>query len=430
MPERIMTEEEQAKLVKELKTLLEAKVAEAKTAIMADLEGKYGEPDAEYRKELEKTLGEMEDQIKELLKPGKGDPGGAHDEFGDPWCGYKTGGEFIDAVIKDAKRVGDKDPRLEGILKYERAKAALDGIEIDTSEYGGYLAPEAFRAQIWERAIDVSELINRIMIVPIGSQSLKIPAFGGYDQSGGTTFGGITFYKEGENETMAAVRPKFELMEWSMGLHAALFPISDPMMRFSAITIEPLVRQMMGRALGWYIDSKLIGGNGAAEPRGFINSAAIIEQAAETNQTAATIEYENLIKMSSRLYRLSDGMWGFNPECRPQLKSMGYVVGTGGSIVTMEQAFDNLPSMMSDHFSALGTAGDIMAFMPGEMLMVVPAGQASEGRIDSSLHFQFDTGQNVLRLMHYMDAKVGWRTYHTPVNGTATRGPVITLAAR
>jgi HK97 family phage major capsid protein len=187
---------------------------------------------------------------------------------------------------------------------------------------------------------------------------------------------------------------------------------------------------MMGRALGWYIDMKLIRGDGAGEPRGLINSACIVEQAAETNQTAATIEYENLIKMSSRLYSLSEGMWGFNPECRPQLKSMGYAVGTGGSIVSMAEAFDGLPYMMSDHFSALGTAGDIMAFQPGEMLMTVPPGQASSARIDSSLHFQFDTGQNVLRLMHYMDAKVGWRTYHTPVNGSATRGPVISLAAR
>ena len=78
---------------------------------------------------------------------------------------------------------------------------------------------------------------------------------GGYDQSGGTTYGGITFYKEGENDTMAAVRPKFETMSWNMGLHAALVGISDPMMKFSMITIEPLLRQILGSALGWYIDS-------------------------------------------------------------------------------------------------------------------------------------------------------------------------------
>jgi HK97 family phage major capsid protein len=221
--------EEQQELVSNIKALMEKSIAEAKAAIMADLEGKFGTPDEEYREGVEKTLGELEDQIKELMKPRSDDPSGALGENGDPWCGFKHGAEFLDVVIKDAKRIGEKDARLEGILKYENEKAALDGIEIDTSEFGGYLAPEAFRAQIWERAVEVSELINRIMIVPIGSQSLKIPAFGGYDQSGSTTFGGITFYKEGENQTMAAVRPEFELMEWSMGLHAALFPISDPM---------------------------------------------------------------------------------------------------------------------------------------------------------------------------------------------------------
>ncbi len=413
-----------------IKTQFLNEIATMKTAIMADIEGRFGKPDEEYRKTVEKQIGELEDQVKELMKPKSNDAAGAFGENGDPWCGYKGGAEFLDSVIKDALRVGDKDIRLAGIMAYETEKAALDGVEIDTSEYGGYLAPEAFRTQVWERAVEVSDLISRIMILPIGAQSLKIPAFGGYDQSGGTTFGGITFYKEGENETMQAVRPKFELMEWSMGLHAALLPISDPMMKFSAITIEPMVRQMLGRALGWYIDSKLIGGTGAAEPRGFINSACIITQDAEPGQAADTIERENLSKMYSRVFMKNDMIWGFNPECGPELDSLAFVVGAGGSIVTMEQAFKGKPFIESDHFSAIGDAGDIMALMPGEMLMTVPTGQASEAQIDSSLHFQFDTGQNVLRIMHYMDAKVGWRTFHTPVNGTATRGPVVKLEAR
>ena len=425
-----LTIDEMETIKTSLMTFVEAKIEEAKTAFMSDLEGKYGEPDEEYRKAVDDSIGEMQDQLKELMKPKDGKAAGAYGENGDPWCGFETGASFIDSVIKDAMRVGEKDPRLLGILEYEKEKAALDGIEIDTSEYGGYLAPEAFRTQVWERAVEVSDLINRIMILPIGSQSLKIPAFGGFDQSGGTTFGGITFYKEGENQTMQAVRPAFELMEWSMGLHAALLPISDPMMKFSAITIEPMVRQMLGRALGWYIDSKLIGGNGAAEPRGFINSACIVTQTAETGQAAATIDRENLSKMYSRVFMKNDMIWGFNPECGPELDSLAFVVGAGGSIVTMEQGLKNKPFIESDHFSAVGTEGDIMALMPSEMLMVVPSGQASEARIDSSLHFQFDTGQNVLRIMHYMDAKVGWRTFHTPVNGTATRGPVVSLATR
>lgn len=419
--------------VLDIKTACLAKMSEMlpemKKAIMADLKGEYGDPDPEYQKKLEESLGEMQDQIKELMKPGPNTPPGALGPNGDPWCGYKSGGEFLESVIKDALRSGEKDSRLEGIREYEKTKAALDGVEIDTSEYGGYLAPEAFRTQVWERAIEVSELINRIMVVPIGAQTLKIPTFGGYDQSSGTTFGGITFYKEGENQTMQAVRPEFELMSWSMGLHAALMAISDPMMKFSAVTIEPLVRQMLGRALGWYIDSKLIGGTGAAEPTGIINSACKIAQAAETGQAADTIERENLSKMYSRVYNKTEMMWGFNPECGPQLDSLAFVVGTAGSVVTMEQAFKNKPFMESDHFAAIGDAGDICAFMPGEILMTVPAGQQT-ARIDSSLHFQFDTGQNVLRIMHYMDAKVGWRTFHTPVNGSATRGPVVTLAAR
>jgi HK97 family phage major capsid protein len=252
----------------------------------------------------------------------------------------------------------------------------------------------------------------------------------GYDQSGGTTFGGITFTKEGENQTIPDVRPEFEMMSWSMGLHAAMVPISDPMMRFSAVSIEPLIRAMLGQSLGWYIDSKLVGGDGAGEPRGLINSACIIEQAAETAQAVDTIERENLSKMYSRLWMKNNAMWGFNPECGPQLDSLAFVVGTGGSVVTMEQAFKGKPWMESDHFSAIGDAGDIMVFDPSQMVMTVPPGQAGAPVIDSSLHFRFDVAQNTLRLMHYMDAKVAWRTYNTPVNGTATRGPVISLAAR
>jgi HK97 family phage major capsid protein len=417
----------------QIKTFIEGKIVEIKTALEDDVSGKFGERDKQYEEMLEEKMGELQDQIKILMEAHDNNPPGAFGEDGDPWVGFKNGDEFIRSVILDGQNK-THDPRLDEIIKYEneklKEKAAGDGVEVSTSEFGGYLAPEAFRTQIWEKAIEVSDLINRIMIIPIGAQGLRIPALGGYDQSGGTVFGGIQFKKENENDTMADTRPKFEMIEFHMDLHAALVPISDSMMRFSAVSIEPICRQLLGTALGWYIDSKLVGGTGAGEPRGIINSACKIPQDAETNQTAATITRENLIKMYSRVYNKSNMMWGFNPECGPQLDSLAFIVGAGGAPVTMEQAFKNKPYMESDHFSALGTAGDIAAFQPDQIVMVVPPGQASAARIDSSLHFRYDVGQNTLRCMHYMDAHVAWRTFHTPVNGSATRGPVVTLATR
>ena len=91
-----MTEEE----LKQLKEFLAGKMAEqietAKAAWMADLEGKFGTPDEEYRAEVEKAIGELDVQLKELMKPGKNEPAGAVGEDGDPWCGFKSGAEFLD----------------------------------------------------------------------------------------------------------------------------------------------------------------------------------------------------------------------------------------------------------------------------------------------------------------------------------------------
>jgi HK97 family phage major capsid protein len=242
--------------IAELKGHIEATVEKMMEAYIADQDGKFGEPDLEYRENLDEQIGEMQDQLKELMKPGPTDPPGAIDEKGDPWCGYDPllgGGDFMKDI--HAAAFGTPSDRLLKIISIQEeknvkaGKAAGDGLEVDTAEYGGFLAPEAFRMAIWTPALEQSNLMSRVVVLPVaGNQSVRLPVVADTDHSSGTVYGGIVFYDEGENDTLTESRPKFEMVEWNMGMQAAFVHASDAMMRFTPITVSSMMSSLYASA--------------------------------------------------------------------------------------------------------------------------------------------------------------------------------------
>ena len=428
-----------------IKTQFLNEIGAMKIAIMADIEGKFGEPDEEYRKSLDEKIGVFEDQIKELMKPRPDIAMGAIDEKGDPWCGYDKslgGGDFMKDVYNAAFRT--PSPRLLKIKSMEDErkakmksagavpldfKAAGDGLEVDVAEYGGFLSPEAFRMSIWQPALEQSNLMGRVTVLPVvGNQQVRLPVVADTDHSAGTVYGGIVFYDEGENDTFQESRPKFEMVEWNMGLQAAFVHASDAMMRFTPITASAMMSNLYAEALAWRIDFLLLKGTGAGQPTGFLNADAKIAQAIETGQAADTIEYENLINMFARSIKPDQTIWAYNQTCFPQLASLAFVIGAGGTAISKEAAFQGMPDFRSEHMSAIGDLGDIALLVPSEYIVTIPAGMPN-GTWDTSIHFSFDTGRTSFRSLFYMDGKIKRRTVLQPRFGD-TLAPVITLAER
>ena len=120
--------------------------------------------------------------------------------------------------------------------------------------------------------------------------------------------------------------------------------------------------------LSWYLDRAFLKGDGAGKPLGVLNSPCLISQAKEDGQTAATICYENLAKMLSRLHSacFPRSVWVAHPTTIPQLLALGIAVGDGGSAVpVMKESsgkFSKLtrPVIFSEKMETLGSEGDIM----------------------------------------------------------------------
>ena len=250
---------------------------------------------------------------------------------------------------------------------------------------------------------------------------------GGYDRSGGTLFGGIQFYDEGENDQLQDVRPKFEQINFDMGLQGALTHASDAMLKFSPITMESYIRKIFSEALAWRIENLLLNGSGGGQPDGIIGHPCTIDTAAISGQGASTVVFENIADMDANIWREQNAEWFFNRKVKPQLRVMSLAVGTGGNVLNWKEELD-YPYQSVEHCAALGTTGDIVLADWSQYGVALPQGQTAQPQFNTSIHFKFDYAQTSFRFLWYMDGHPLWRTYETDRQG-GTYSPFVTLAS-
>lgn len=382
--------------------------------------------------ELEQFKEDTEKALASFQHPTTPEPGVIDEETGDPSAGYP----ILSNLFKDVRKAAEENVIPDRLRRYKaicekkmiEMRAAGTGFEGDDAEFGGYILPVIHSSGIWQRAVEVSNIMDKVYPIPMGAVAIKIPAMGGYDRSGGTLFGGITFYDEPENDQIQDVRPKFEQIGFNLEMQAAMTNVSDKMLRFSPVTLESFISDRFAQALAWRIEYLLIHGTGAGQPQGILNCASKIEQAAEDNQAADTVCYENIVNMMARIWRENNAEWYFNRTVKPQLKTLPFVVGAGGERIKMEDALE-LPYHINEHCEAVGTVGDILLADWSQYGVALPQGQGGKPIFDTSIHFKFDYAQTSFRFIWYMDGHTMWRTYETPHKGD-TIAPYVTLAAR
>jgi len=382
---------------------------------------------------LEEKMANLEESLKALETPANPKPLGAvDDEKGDdPSCGYKNLGEVLNDEVQRARN-SVVTPRYEKLIKISEAqsKTAGTGLVEGTPQYGGNLMPEQFRTEVWDRVGSITEVINRCTIIPIsGGNTLVIPAMGGYSESSGQYYGGVYFEDIGENGTATDTRPVFEQMKWELKAQSAMTHVSYPMMQHSPMSVGPFVERIMGNALAYRIEDLLINGTGEAHPIGAVTAPCGISVSAETNQQAATVNYYNIIKMDARMHRRTNAIWMYNQTVIPQLRQLSMLIGGGGDRITLDEAMGTGPRIETRFCQALGTIGDIMYIDWGENVVLVPQGQGQSAKMDTSIHFHFDTAQTSFRFIFEWDAQFAWRTAMTPRYGD-TLSPVVRLATR
>jgi len=243
-------------------------------------------------------------------------------------------------------------------------------------------------------------------------------------------------YWAAEAGTKTASTPAFRQIRQKKKKLIGLCYATDELLQ-DAVALETYIMKKFGEEMGFKLDDAILRGTGAGQPLGILNSPCLVTVAKETNQGAATIEAENIMKMRARLWSKSrkNSVWLINQDIEPQLHALNLAVGTGGIPVYMpanglsQEPYDTLygrPVLPIEQCSTLGTVGDI-ALVDLTQYLMIDKGQLAA---TSSIHVKFVYDETAFRFVYRCDGQPWWNSALTPYKGTNTQSPFVVLATR
>ncbi len=339
---------------------------------------------------------------------------------------YKSAGQFFKAItVPDEKLT-------EFVLNYAKIQGMGEPINAD----GGFLIPTEFSTAILMAMSETGQLAPKARNFPVNN-NLVLPFVNITSQATSWT-GGVTIFKPGEGVAKTASKPAIGQADLKLHKMTALVYATDELIADSPIALQTFLTTMVSTEMALTKDEDMVNGSGAGEALGLMNSPCLVTIPKETSQPAATINYDNVLKMWMRIWNGSrpNAVWLINQDCMQQIAKLSLVVGTGGSGVFMLNATTNVPTTLmgrpiiwSPHSQTLGTTGDIILADFRQYLTITKAGGAG---IDTatSIHVRFVNDETAFRFVVRFDGQPWWSQAVTPKHGTSTVSPFLTLATR
>lgn len=301
-------------------------------------------------------------------------------------------------------------------------------------DQGGFLVPEEYRAEIMMLSLEDSVVRPRATVIPMDRETVAIPTIRSTSHAS-SVYGGVVAYWTPENTSVTQTEPTFSQARLNAHKLAGGTKVGMELMEDSVISIEALLLQMFGGAVGFFEDDAFINGTGAGQPTGILNAAALVSVSKETGQAAATIVWENVVKMFARMLpsSLGSAVWVANLDTVPQLATMSLAVGTGGAPVWLQNGQGALPTSIlgrpvvyTEKAQTLGTAGDLY-FTDFRQYLI---GDRRSLQVTNSPHSSFLSDQMDWKFTHRVDGRPWIDSALTPRNGSNTLSPFVSLATR
>ena len=341
--------------------------------------------------------------------------------------GFKRPSEFYKAIWHmEPMRGGDIQRMANGWDN------RLKDLSINIGPDGGFLVPEALRAQLFSVPLESVIVRPRAMIIPMDSARVPFPTID--DTSHATNvFGGVLATWTDENATITENQPTFGRINLEAKKLALYTEVPNELFMDSIISLEAFLNQIYPLAIGYFEDDAFLVGNGAGKPLGALAAAnpALIDI---TRDTTSEINWEDIVNMYARMLptSLSTAVWVVNQETIPQLFTMSLDIGTGGSAVFLTNGTGGPPTsilgrpiLITEKVPALASAGDIN-FVDFQQYLL---GDRQTVTMSTSPHFKFQQDQTAIRATERVDGAPWMRSALTPRNGSNTLSPYIRLAA-
>lgn len=331
--------------------------------------------------------------------------------------GFENFGEFLNSVKRASQ--GDMDERFRA-THFERS-----------GEDGGFLVPEEMMSTIAEKMGGDEALLPRTTSFDVSGNSLSLPT----DELQPWT-GGIEAYWTAEGRQIQESKHRFGEANWKLNKLAALVKVTDELLE-DTTALESYVLGKAPGALDYKVNSAIISGSGAGQPKGILNSDFRVAVAKESGQAADTIVAENVIKMYSRMIPASRSraVWYINAQAEEQLRLMKndngeYIYLAPGSQMNQSpygllMGRPVLPMLAS--MPQLGDEGDIIFADLSYYYTIKKVGGVKQA---ISSHLFFDQAINAYRFTFRLDGSCPFKSPVVTEFGNHEMSGIVTLADR
>jgi HK97 family phage major capsid protein len=316
-------------------------------------------------------------------------------------------------------------------------KFAPTGSNITTPSDGGYMIGKTFGDLIIRRIYETGQIIGQAPPpIPVDATGkLEFPIVAESSRVNGSRWGGVQVYRNTEAETVTATRPKLEGFTLTTHKLNGIWYASEELLR-NAPAMTQLAETAFSAEMQFKIESEMWSGNGVGQCLGIFptGGTARIVVAKETSQTAATINVANISKMWSRMPAAlrNNAVWFISQEAEPQLDVLAIAnqpvyMPPGGLSGRPLGLLKGRPVIVIEHAEALGTENDITLVNLRDTYLLGQQGGVSSA---SSIHVRFLHGETTFKWTWYVGGKPTFTVPITPLKGSTTLSPYVTLATR
>jgi HK97 family phage major capsid protein len=350
----------------------------------------------------------------------------------DPKGGFKSAGEYFKAVRGAAYAQSNGIPVDRRLLPNAAAPGAGTYNNEGAGADGGFLIPPEFSKEIWRMSLGEGSLLPLTANTEVTGNSMVFPK----DETTPWGGSGVQAYWRGEAGAGTASKAVLGTDMLRLKELMVLVPVTNELLE-DAPALGSYLTPLASDHIQWKANEAILFGPGGALPAGCLSSNSLVTVAKETGQAAGTIVQPNISKMRSRLKtgELKNAVWIGNPDILPQLE--GLTVGnipiflppTTGIRDAYDGTLNGRPVILSEHASALGSAGDLSLVALSGYRTITKAGGI---QTDTSMHLYFDANATAFRFIFRMDGQPIMQAPITPPSGKSsnTRSYFVSLGAR
>lgn len=353
---------------------------------------------------------------------------------------FESIGEQLRAVAQACR--GDyRDPRLDKVHKIHEAQRAASGMGEAIPSDGGFLLQKDFSNQLQAGLYGASKLLPLTTQLQLSSSSngIEVLVLDETSRATGSRLGGVQVYWGNEADTTTTSKPKMRTVKMELLKMMAAVQATEELLQDSVALGQFLSSAFMDE-FGFVIDDMILNGNGAGRPAGILGAGngCLVTVSKETSQTADTFNFQNALKMRSRLSARSrkNARWLINQELETQLPQFTLLGGAsspgiyipGGSVVDgipMDRLM-GYPVQVMEQCAGIGDLGDVIFADLGQYLTINKGGLQQA----SSIHVRFLQGEMTYRFTQRWNGTPLNNSALTPYKGSATTSPFVTLEAR